>query len=84
MIGRLPVEEYGASLNLVVAATFRRCRLGWFGGCSFTASLRGFDSRRRRQDPGSLLCRLPDDWPIRKLKLEIIATWQLTYDLDSG
>ena len=48
MIGRLPVEEYGASLNLVVAATFRRCTLGWFGGCSFKALIRGFDSRRRR------------------------------------
>jgi hypothetical protein len=57
MIGRLPVEEYGASLNLVVAARFRRCTLGWFGGCSFKALIRGFDSRHRRQNCCSLLMR---------------------------
>jgi hypothetical protein len=27
----------------------RRCTLGWFGGCSFKALIRGFDSRHRRQ-----------------------------------
>jgi hypothetical protein len=27
---------------------FRRCTLGWFGGCSFEALIRGFDSRHRR------------------------------------
>jgi hypothetical protein len=50
MIGLLPVEEDSASLNLVVAARFRRRTLGWIGGCSFKALIRGFDSRRRRQE----------------------------------
>ena len=27
---------------------FSRCTLGWFGGCSFKALIRGFDSRHRR------------------------------------
>lgn len=53
-IGRLPVEEYGASLNLVVAANFRRCTPGWFGGCSFKALIRGFDSRHWRHFCGPL------------------------------
>jgi len=38
----------------------------------------------RRQHPDSLLCRLPDVLLIREQKLEIIATWRLTYDRDSG
>ena len=34
---------------------FRRCTLGWFGGCSFKALIRGFDSRHRRQYQWQLL-----------------------------
>ena len=34
---------------------FRRCTLGWFGGCSFKALIHGFDSRRRRQSQCLLL-----------------------------
>lgn len=84
MIGRLPVEEYGASLNLVVAATFRRCTLGWFGGCSFEALIHGFDSRHRRQDCDSCFMRILEALMLGTMKLEIIARWLLTYQVDPG
>jgi hypothetical protein len=84
MIGRLPVEEYGASLNLVVAATFRRCTLGWFGGCSFKALIHGFDSRHRRQDCDSCFMRISEALMLGTMKLEIIARWLLTYEVDPG
>ena len=84
MIGRLLVEEYGASLNLVVAATFRRCTLGWCGGCSFKALIHGFDSRHRRQDCDSCFMRILEALMLGTMKLEIIARRLLTYEVDPG
>ena len=52
---------------------FRRCTLGWFGGCSFKALIRGFDSRHRRQDCYSRFMRISEALMLGTMKLEIIA-----------
>ena len=63
---------------------FRRCTLRWFGGCSFKALIHGFDSRHRRQDCDSCFKRISEGHMLGKVKLEIIATKLLTYELDPG
>ena len=84
MTGRLLVEQYGASLNLVVAARFCRCTPGWFGGCSFKALIHGFDSRHRRQDCDSCFMRILETLMLGTMKLEIIGSRLLTYEVDPG
>ena len=63
---------------------FCRCTLGWFGGCSFKALIHGFDSRHRRQDCDSFLIRISEALMLGTMKLEIIARWLLTYEVDPG
>ena len=63
---------------------FRRCTPGWFGGCSFKALIHGFDSRHRRQDCDSCFKRISEPLMLGTMKLQIIARWLLTYEVDPG
>ena len=63
---------------------FRRRTLGWFGGCSFKALIHGFDSRHRRQDCDSCFLRILEALMLGTMKLEIIARWLLTCEVDPG
>ena len=87
-IGRFPIDEVGRGVRCEFesrrSCQSRWCTLGWFGGCSFKALPRGFDSHHRRQDCDSCFVRISEALMLGTMKLEIIAGWLLTYDLDSG
>lgn len=68
-IGRLPVEEYGASLNLAVAASFTGVRQAGLADALSRHHTRRIAARvlprHRRQDRDLFLSILPDDLLIR-------------------